>query len=130
MVLYVGRMGFSRKKLLRISICLKYRDLFGVFYFFCIDFPGNPWFFLNFWCTTQELFYSTTFTIPPLEFSIDILNRGVLIFFLENSNFKLTKPQSTRDHHCIFGTTVMVFWSRDLVHIVIWFMADKLTPKI
>ena len=47
----------------------------------CIDPPGNPCFSLNFWCTpwNSNNFYSTS-----LEFSIDILNRGVTIFFWKN----------------------------------------------
>ena len=44
-----------------------------IFHFFALNPPGNPCFFLNFWCT-------------PLEFPIHILNRGVTIFFLENLN--------------------------------------------
>ena len=56
------------------------------FPFFYIDPPGNPCLFLNFWCTPWN---SNDFCSTPLEFSIDILNRRVTIFFWKSPSFVL-----------------------------------------
>ena len=83
--------GLFQKKivtpLLRISILLKLTPLNFLwnlpwppwnFLFFSIDPPGNPCFFLNLWCTPLEF---QRLLLYPLEFSTDILNMGVAIFF-------------------------------------------------
>ena len=38
-------------------------------------------FFLNFWCTKIPLELQQQLLLRPLEFSVDIFNRGVLFFF-------------------------------------------------
>ena len=71
-------MGFSRKKLYPPPLC-GYRFLTPwISSQIYRDPPGNPCFFLNFWRLPWN---SNDYDSTSLEFSIDILNRGVTIFF-------------------------------------------------
>ena len=55
-----------------------YCDHPGIFHFFELISPWKSMFFPQFWCTPLEF---QRFLLYPLEFSINILNGGVTIFF-------------------------------------------------
>ena len=69
-----------------------YCDHPGIFHFFELISPWKSMFFPQFWCTPLEF---QRFLLYPLEFSIDIFNRGGYnFFFLEMSN----QPMGQREN--------------------------------
>ena len=99
------RHNFSLKLTPWISIQI-YHDPPWNFPLFCINLSGNPRFSLKFWHTPLE-FQLLSLYPPPLEISIDILNRGIQ-FFLEKPNccFKYLREKvllhsNAQNHHSI-----------------------------
>ena len=99
-----NRMGFSRKRFYPTPLPVEDIDFFEVE---TLDFQSNlpwPWnfpfimhplFFLNFLFTSSPQQDFQQLLLYPLEFSIDILNRGCPIFSLE-------KPKHHREYSLLY----------------------------
>ena len=75
-----------------------YCDHPGIFHFFELISPWKSMFFPQFWCTPLEF---QRFLLYPLEFSIDIFNRGGYnFFFLEMSNQPMGQRENLKGNIC------------------------------